>query len=569
MYRLAVLADPHVHDVHMSYPGAPLGIPAVRTLAETVASTRVFNEGYMALRAALDDIVARGLKHVVIVGDMTDDGQISAWRAFMAIADEYAARDGLRFFATPGNHDLFGMRGRHNSKPVLREDGSHIVLSSDPAHCPEDGAEVVVTRQMYCRGYPETLRCGWSLGFFPRAGDIHWETPFGTGAELEGRTYRSRSEDGAIAIDMIDASYLVEPEPGLWILSLDANVYLPERAEDGSVRVVDRSDAGWNAALTAKPHLLTWAANVAQRAATLGKALVCFSHYPAVDPLAGNHIDEMALLGATSFARRVPGHEVSRAFAEAGLHVHFSGHWHINATVHTEVGGGVTNVAVPAPVAFPPAYKTIELDRETVEVRTIRLADVPGHDLAYDLYRREAARTGADFGGIASSADQAAFLDAHLAEMVTHRYLPREWPQDLAQLVPDVHVGDLFDLAEIAAPLDAGTWAAMLGGTAGGGPTLLQLITDWYRMRKGGQLALDYVPQAALATYRRLARRFEAGRWPSESLQGRFQTFMRMFDRYDRAAPSLDFTVEFATGAIQDDTGEGAGLTDLRQTGNG
>jgi hypothetical protein len=44
---------------------------------------------------------------------------------------------------------------------------------------------------------------------------------------------------------------------------------------------------------------------------------------------------------------------------------------------------------------------------------------------------------------------------------------------------------------------------------------------------------------------------------------------MRMFDRYVRAGPSLDFTIDAATGAIQDDAGEGAGLTDLRQTGNG
>jgi 3',5'-cyclic AMP phosphodiesterase CpdA len=566
MYRLAVLADPHVHDVHMSYPGAPLGVPTVRTLADTVASTRVFNEGYMALRAALDDIVGRGLRHVVIVGDMTDDGQASAWRAFMAIADEYAARDGLRFYATPGNHDLFGMHGRHNSKRILRRDGSHIVLTSDPAHRPEDGAEMVVSRQMYCRGYPEALRAGWSLGFGPRAGDLHWETPFGASPELEDRTYRSRSEDGETAIDMIDASYLVEPERGLWLLSLDANVYLPQRGADGEPTMVDRSDAGWNAALVAKPHLLAWAADVARRAEASGKALVCFSHYPVVDPLAGNHVDEIALLGDTSFARRVPTPEVSRAFAAAGIRVHFSGHWHINTTTHSGVAGGVTNVAVPAPVAFPPAYKTIEVDRDAIRVETIPLAEVPGHDLAYALYRREIARTGADFGGIAASANAAAFLDTHLQQMVIHRYLPREWPPDLAALVPRAGLADLFDLANTTTPVDAETWARALRGHDGEEPTLLDLVVDWYRLRKGGQLALDYIAPARLDAYRRVARRFEAGTWPAGSLQTRVQTLMRMFDRYDRAGPSRDFTLDTATGEIE---ASGPGLTELRHTGSG
>jgi 3',5'-cyclic AMP phosphodiesterase CpdA len=47
----------------------------VRTLADTMISTRVFNEGGPAFRAVLDDIVARGIRLVVIAGDLTDDGQ--------------------------------------------------------------------------------------------------------------------------------------------------------------------------------------------------------------------------------------------------------------------------------------------------------------------------------------------------------------------------------------------------------------------------------------------------------------------------------------------------------------
>src|SRR3569833_3008860 len=104
---IAVIADAHFHDLSGNYGIAGVDAAgrkiALRPLADTVKSTRVFNEAGGALRHALDDIIARGIRHVVLLGDYSDDGQTETLKGLRALLDDYVARHGLRFFATPGN----------------------------------------------------------------------------------------------------------------------------------------------------------------------------------------------------------------------------------------------------------------------------------------------------------------------------------------------------------------------------------------------------------------------------------------------------------------------------------
>ena len=123
MDPIAVIADPHYHDVDRR-PGVGSGDGvAFRTLADTAESTRAFNESFAALPALLDDIAARGIRLVAVLGDLTDDGQAATMRSSVALLDRYRERHGLRFFATPGNHDLYAIHGRHQGKRFLDPDG--------------------------------------------------------------------------------------------------------------------------------------------------------------------------------------------------------------------------------------------------------------------------------------------------------------------------------------------------------------------------------------------------------------------------------------------------------------
>ena len=78
--KLAVVADVHLHDLEGGYGWleAGSGDIALRTLQDTMASTRVFNESDAAFRAVLDDILGRGIRDVVLLGDYSDDGQPGA-----------------------------------------------------------------------------------------------------------------------------------------------------------------------------------------------------------------------------------------------------------------------------------------------------------------------------------------------------------------------------------------------------------------------------------------------------------------------------------------------------------
>ena len=191
--RIAVVADAHFHDLYGDYgfPGVVSGGRRLtfRLLADTARSTRVFNESYFALHHALDDIARRGIRHVVLLGDYSDDGQVETLKGLRGVLDGFRQRFGIRFFATVGNHDIFGLEGRHRAKRFMNGDGSYSVVSSDP-HIRDRGARAVIASQgMYCHGYPEGLDAMADFGFFPQPDDLHWETPFGRDGKPAARLY--------------------------------------------------------------------------------------------------------------------------------------------------------------------------------------------------------------------------------------------------------------------------------------------------------------------------------------------------------------------------------------------
>ncbi|WP_378947942.1 metallophosphoesterase family protein [Mesorhizobium sp. ANAO-SY3R2] len=570
--KIAVIADPHFHDITNRQGGWSGEGAAIRTLADTAASTRVFNESFHATRALLDDIVRKGISLVVVAGDLTDDGQASTMAAATALLDDYSRRFGLRFVATPGNHDLYAIHGRHHSKRFLNADGSHTLVTSDASVGQDDSIERIVSAEMYCGGYDTAIAAMGAYGFYRREGDLHWECPFGSDDALASRMFEIASADGLTKRQIIDASFLVEPVEGLWLLSIDANVFEPRNGDlDPTLEqsYLDSTDAGWNSMLRNKPFVFAWMKDVALRAEAAGKRLIAFSHYPIIDPLNGTSADEAKLLNDTSFLRRTPRAEVARAAAATGIKVHFSGHLHINDTAVFRDGEDfLVNLAVPSMVGFPPAYKIVEMDGDRLDVETVTVAEVPGHDVAFPYYRIEAVRNGVS-AAVTEATSHADFLSRHLAEMVRHRYLPKEWPQDLAGLVTQLDLGDLDRLAGIGTPIAPKDALAMLRDSAAGARasalSFFEMVVDWYRLRKGREIALDFIEPERIAVYRRLAQRFALGAWPEGCLQDRFASFMRMMMDWLDSAPSRDFSVDLATGTVE--RADYLGRTVRRQTG--
>ncbi|MBP1861409.1 metallophosphoesterase family protein [Rhizobium herbae] len=573
--RIAVIADAHFHDLYADYgfPGIVQGDRRLtfRLLADTARSTRVFNESYFAFHHALDEIAASGIRHVVLLGDYSDDGQVETVKGVKRVLDDYAARFGMRFYATVGNHDIFGAAGRHRAKRFMNEDGSYSILSSDP-HMRDRGAHsVIASDRMYCRGYPDGLDAMADFGFFPRPGDLHWETPFGTDGNPAARFYQVQSPDGKTTRSLMDASYLVEPFPGVWLLMIDANVFVPvdgvSPGEAGDL--ADSTSAGWNAMLTHKRFVLDWMKDIAGRARHEGKCLLAFSHYPVLDPLDATVDDEVALLGRTGMSERIPTRAVAEALIAAGIDIHFSGHLHVNDTARHDNGDRfLINVAMPSLVAFPGAYKVVTVGEQRIDIETVGINAMP---LDADLrlaYDKEIVPSRLEAGSLLDVDDYGGFLFEHLAHLVGRRYLKREWPKDITAMIRTLDLDDLAALALIDEPVAAVDAIATLAAArtdaelqqrlaaAGAGAaqlsvTAMEFLADWYRLRMGSELAFDWITRERMASYRAVGQLFADGNWSdTNATQARFALIFRMFWKYASGLPSGNFSIDRMTGAI-------------------
>ncbi len=547
--RVAVIADPHFHDVYFGRSRAQEAPEFVRTLADTLASTRVFNESELAFRSVLDEIAARDIRLVVLAGDLTDDGQRANWRAVDALLQEYAQRYGMRFFATPGNHDQFAEDGCHLAKRFANADGSFDLVASN-ATTSKHARQNVVLEDMYCVGYADALDRNVSLGYFRTPGDVHWESPFGFDDALAGRWYEIAAGGDMPPLRITDASYLVEPVEGLWVLSLDANVYV---AEAGVVSA-DRSGEGWNAVLASRPYLLAWVKDVTDRARRLGKQLLTFSHYPMVDVVNGTHGPAFRFDHQGGGKKReMPIPEVMKAFAAAGIGAHFSGHWHVNNTgCFHEDGDFLVNVAVPSPVGFPGGFKVVTLTDSQLHIETVPLGALPLPPAIGARYQAE--RGTADDGDIPVRSYKE-FLAFHLSKRVRGKYLSRDWPEGFAILAAEFSLADVYQFANVPAALDY----ADLARSTTREPLAVNLpdlsfeavLIDFHRLIMAGDPVLAGVGPERLAAYAALAAAYENEDWPAGSVQSDLAKFAGMMQRTLESAPAMNFVIDTAAKTVR------------------
>lgn len=522
---VAVIADAHFHDT-----AADFGFPGIeiigqritmRSWSDTRESTRVFNESTDALHAALEEVRQRGIRHVVLLGDYTDDGQRETTETLKGILQRHSHAHGTAFYALPGNHDIFGPRGRHHTKEFLTENGRCLSVSSDARRA---GERVIISDRMYCEGYPAGLGPMAAFGYFRQSDYLHWETPFGLSDAAEDRMYEVRSPDGRNVYSLMDASYLVEPEPGLWLLMIDANIFEPldgefERGEDAAF--TDSTSGGWNALLRSKPFIIDWIADVRRRAQALGKTLLGFSHYPALDPFDGASGAEGALFGKTNVVRRTPRKAVEDALLQAGLAVHFSGHLHVEGVTRRGEGENLlTNIAVPSLVAFPPAFKVVHPSRQEIRVETVEMAALPVNGRICHGYAQETALAGEENDRAFAAGNYGDFLLGHNRALIRHRYFTREWPAEVVRAIADKSIQGVLDLLgdEDRSSSDAAVLSSDL--------PMFELIADWYCLRQGAGLSLPHIAPQRLSLYRTLAERF--GREPDHH-DGSVESFLEIF----------------------------------------
>lgn len=531
---IAVIADAHFHDIRSDYgcTGTHIdGQPAaLRSWQDTRKSSRVFNESRDALLYTLNDIERRGIRHVVLLGDYTDDGQIEANRRLSSLLHRYKQKSGIAFYAIPGNHDFYGPFGKHQSTRFVTTPGETQLVTSDPDIAATESETSILTNNMYCEGSSIALGSMRDFGLFKQANYLHWETPFGQSDVPEDRMFEACSVDGSVMHRLMDASYLVEPFEGTWLLMIDANVFEPRNGRHDPTRkssFFNSSDAGWNAVLRVKPFLIDWIKNVNNRAAKSGKRLLAFSHYPVIDPIDNQTMSESQLFDNNEMIRRTPHVIVAETLLGTGLRLHFSGHMHVNSTTqHKSVSHTLYNFSVPSLVAFPAGYKLIQATDKGDLIDTISIGAAPLNPHLINYYQAESQQLGETNEPALNTKNYGEFLYQRMRGRVRYHYLKHDWPDDIATAVDSTSAADLafLMLAQTRTSSVLTLYARPEYATPGllaeltdiaakyeltpndfEDRSMMTLIADWYCLRHGGKMAHHYIGARNLRLYRCLA----------------------------------------------------------------
>ena len=437
--QVAMVADVHFHDVEGSeYFSTVNNGYTIRSLEDSVDSTRMFNENYFAFRQILRDLGEKGIKYICLVGDFSDDGQKGHIAGFRRVAedsefDQYE----FEFFITPGNHDPCTPYGDSEDDDFLQEDGTTVseagLSMGDGSGTRDYGMWGCGYEEMYGSGYADQKYSLRSYGFMPKDSYVLYETPWDSTLiqetldvadypEIEEtRTrYANKTEDYDYyyrglkitnAADQAangstawcpDSSYLAEPTEGLWICSVDMNVFNPKA--DDTTDSFKHDAQGWIDGITYKRVVLAWLKDVHARAAENGKTLIVFSHYPVCEYLNHSANDFFYLFDDGSYNnKRVPDTATAQSVLEqASMELNFSGHIHLNDTaVFTgEVNGEektMINVAIPSIAAYSPSYKIVKCNStEEFEIQTYTLEEVEDFQTLFSLYETELQVKGSD-----------------------------------------------------------------------------------------------------------------------------------------------------------------------------
>ncbi|MEB2778622.1 metallophosphoesterase [Algoriphagus sp. D3-2-R+10] len=558
---IAFLSDIHLQDVYGDFESKNFnGIynlgsdkyATIRSMRSQLNSTRLFNENYFAFLQALENIRKEGIRIVVLPGDYTDDGQPMNVIALEKILQRYSQDYGMRFFITTGNHDPVSPFGSIGMKSdFLSEEGKEIGVIGDSTKV--SNLYPVYSSQINHWGYSDILSSLHEYGFFPQEEDLFWSHPFeeldyklyNYKTSLKNSTLKNRSyKDPNSGHLLPDASYVVEPTEGLWLLAIDGNVFNhPESNGSYDSTGWKGSGNGFNVAIRSKSHQLEWIEKVSKEAEKLGKTLISFSHYPLADFNDGSSEAMKSLFGENKFQlSRVPLPETSQAYAEAGIKIHFAGHMHLNDTELFTSGDSLSllNIQVPSLAAFPAAYKTLEiLPSENVLIQTKSINKVNHFDEFFDLYQSEHKYLSTQNNStiwnrdILLSSDYSDYTLFHLKELIRLRFIPSDWPEDLGINLQNSSLSELISSLKITK-----TSSSKYFHEKG------KVLEDFYLMKNGSDLGMELIPSERLKFYQNFTIP------ESNSFHENDQNLIAFFHILQKMSldlPSKNFTIDLRT----------------------
>ena len=283
--KIAIISDIHYMDKSLLVKDGPA------FQAYLAKDPKLLEYSSAIFDAAIQDIVSKKPDLVLIPGDLTKDGErISHEKVAQQLL--YLNRQGIKVLITVGNHDV---------------------------------------------NNPETSRY---------ISDRTKQTPT-VSADRIPFIYATCGYNDALSRDPNSLSYVNEPVPGLWIITIDANRY----AEN-----TDKCITGG----VIKPETLAWVLEQLAAAQAGGKTVIGMMHHGLMEHYQGqNSVDP-------GYVIENPEADIN-SLIDAGLKIILTGHYHAtDITKKTHDGKFVFDVETGSTVTYPCTYRmlTISGDRE-------------------------------------------------------------------------------------------------------------------------------------------------------------------------------------------------------------
>jgi hypothetical protein len=317
-------------DAHVFLPELGIGQPAFEKIKYD--DRKMFEYSLSLLSTAIEKIREARPRFVIIPGDLSKDGEEPVHVA-VAKALETLRSVGIPVYVIPGNHDV-------NNPGAVRFEGDKAVRV--PNVTPARFAEI----------------------------------------------YKDFGYGDAIERDLHSLAYVVEPEPGLWLLALDACRY------DLSLTQAHEFTGG-----SFTRERLDWLKGVLERARSQGKAVIAMMHHGVVEHFPGQRKQFPQYLVEDNEA-------VSRMLAQYGVRMVFTGHFHaqnIAGAWWDEAGNRATSpsarfiydIETGSLVTYPSPYRLVQIGEDQVaHVRSMRIDSIPEMPSGFTAFAEEYSREG-------------------------------------------------------------------------------------------------------------------------------------------------------------------------------
>jgi len=205
----------------------------------------------------------------------------------------------------------------------------------------------------------------------------------------------------AIHTDPVSLSYVVEPAEGLWVFGLDACRYRenePDHHPHTDGEFMDET--------------LDWIEETAAKGREQGKTMIAFMHHGIIE----HYQKQNRFFGDYV----VENHRrVSKLFAEAGIHIVFTGHYHAQdiATKRWDEDRFIFDVETGSLVTYPCPVRTIKVDDGKMHISSNYIKSIPMYPEGFTEYSRAYVHEG--ITGIAEEVMMSMWLKQEDAEKLS------------------------------------------------------------------------------------------------------------------------------------------------------